>query len=432
MPQPDPQKPSVLSRIRQMLCDVGVWIVAGSVVGGLCGVSSAAFLWLLDIATHYRGEHIWLVYLLPVAGAALGLFLSLWGSNVLGGNNLILDTLHVANSERLPKRMTPIVLLGSVITHLFGGSAGREGTAVQMGGSLADRFAHLINAQGRLRVELISAGIAGGFGAVFGTPFAGAVFAMEVVRIGQVDYHALVPALVAAIVGDLTTRGLGIHHTEYPVVNILSLTPPVLGKLLVLSAAVACASAGFIELTHWIKATLKKRVPNMALRMALGGAAVVAMWQLSGTDMYLGLGVPTIVDAFRNPDLPRFAFLLKLIFTAVTLGAGFLGGEVTPLFFIGAALGNSVGQALGLPLDLAAACGFAAVFGAAANTPLACAIMAVELFGAAVLPHVAIVCVLAYLMTGHRGIYPSQRIRVSKHGEKLESERTLHEFDSLP
>lgn len=432
MSQSEPKNHSLLSRLQRMGRDVLAWIAAGSAVGVLCGASSAAFLWLLDVATRYRGEHIWLVYLLPLAGAALGFVLSAWGLKILGGNNLILDTLNVENAEPLPKRMTPIVLLGSVITHLFGGSAGREGTAVQMGGSLADRFALLINAQGKTRVELISAGIAGGFGAVFGTPFAGTIFAMEVVRVGQIDYHALIPALAAAIVGDLVTRGLGIEHTAYPVVHMLSLTPLVIAKLLALSVTVACASAGFIELTHRIKSFLKERVPNMALRMALGGATVVGLWLVVGTDDYLGLGVPTIVRSFSDPTLPRAAFLLKIVFTAVTLGAGFLGGEVTPLFFIGAALGNSAGQALGLPLDLAAACGFAAVFGAAANTPLACAIMAVELFGAAVLPHVAIVCVLAYLMTGHRGIYPSQRIQYSKRGEKLPAERSLRDYDSLP
>jgi H+/Cl- antiporter ClcA len=289
-------------------------------------------------------------------------------------------------------------------------------------------LAKAFQVRGAARVQLLSAGIAGGFGAVFGTPIAGTVFGVEVVRVGRIEYHALIPALVAALTGDYVTRALGIQHTAYPHVAELALTLPVAGKALVLALGCALASILFIDLTHALKAFGRKHVRWPALRLFAGGCAVVALWRLSGTDDYLGLSVPLIVRSFGDPAIPYGAFLWKIVFTAVTLGAGFLGGEVTPLFCIGATLGNVMGRALGLPLDLAAACGFAAVFGAAANTPLACAIMAVELFGSNVLPHAALVCIFAYLLTGHRGIYPSQRILVTKHGDPIAAEKKLGEL----
>jgi H+/Cl- antiporter ClcA len=394
------------------------WLLLGGVVGGVCGVASAVFLFLLEEATRLREGHGALVWALPLAGLVLGAVYGRWGRSIRGGNNLVLDTVHQGDAQ-VPLRMAPMVLVGTVLTHLFGGSAGREGTAVQMGGSLADAVAHRFRVGPDTRRELLAAGIAGGFGSVFGTPVAGAVFGLEVVVVGRLGYEALVPALVASVVGDLVTRGLGIGHTVYPVPAALPLTAWVLAKWLVFAVAVAAVAVAFVEGTHRLKALAEKRVPWLPLRMALGGVAVVGLWQLSGTGEYLGLGVPGILRAFEDPALPVSAFAWKLVFTVVTLGAGFLGGEVTPLFFIGASLGNVLARLLGLPVDLGAAVGLAALFAAAANTPLALSLMAVELLGASVLPHVAIVATVAYLLTGHRGIYPAQRIARLKHGGPL-------------
>ncbi|MDC0711999.1 chloride channel protein [Stigmatella sp. ncwal1] len=403
---------------RESLRALAQWGVLGALVGAVCGVASAVFLFLLDEATALRERMPLLVYALPVAGLAVGALYARWGSSIRGGNNLVLDTVHETDRQ-IPLRMAPLVLLGTVLTHLFGGSAGREGTAVQMGGSLADAIAHRFRVSADTRRELLAAGIAGGFGSVFGTPIAGAVFSLEVLVVGRLGYEALLPALVAAVVGDLTTRGLGIVHTAYPAPGVLPLTGGVLAKWVVFALAVAAVAVVFVEGTHRLKKLLEGRLPALPLRMAVGGLAVVGLWKLVGTDMYLGLGVPTLVRAFVDPALPEAAFAWKLLFTAVTLGAGFLGGEVTPLFFIGAALGNVLARVLGLPLDLGAAVGMAALFAAAANTPLALTIMAVELVGASVLPHVAIVATLAYLLTGHRGIYPAQRIARLKYGGPL-------------
>ncbi len=400
-------------------------------VGVACGIASAIFLLALDWVTRFRTGNEVIVYTLPAAGLVIGALYDRFGKPIKGGNNLVIDTLH-EGSAQIPLRMAPMVLVGTVLTHLFGGSAGREGTAVQMGASLADLIAHRFRVGARTRRQLLAAGIAGGFGSVFGTPVAGAVFGLEVVCLGNMEYDALFPALLASVVGDVVTRRLGVVHTAYPSPAPLAVSPLLLAKWVVFGLAVAFTAVAFVELTHGLKKVFERFLPRLPLRMAAGGLAVVVLWKLSGTSDYLGLGVPTIVRAFSDPHLPLYAFAAKLVFTAVTLSAGFLGGEVTPLFFVGAALGNVLGRALGLPLDLAAGVGLAALFGAAANTPLALSIMAVELLGASVAPHVVIVSVIAYLLSGHRGIYPAQRLARRKGGEAIPHMVPLREYESVP
>lgn len=394
--------------VTRQLVTFARWLILGTLVGVICGAAAAAFLWLLDRATAFRLQHEHIVYGLPLAGLAIGWIYERFGSPIKAGNNLVIDTLHDDGPE-IPLRMAPMVLLGTVLTHLFGGSAGREGTAVQMSASLADWLSHRLGLSKDVRRRLLAAGVAGGFGAVFGTPIAGTMFGLEFVVVGQIQYQALVPALVAALVGDMTTRAFGIQHTAYPAAPHLSLTPLLLAKWLVFAAAVAAVSLLFVELTHFSKRRAERHVPRLPLRMLLGGCVLIGMWKLVGSSDYLGLGIPTIVRAFHDPDLPRYAFALKLSFTVVTLGAGYLGGEVTPLFFIGAALGNTLAQLLGIPIELGAGVGLAAVFAASANTPLALSIMAVELLGGGAFPHVVIVSVLAYVLVGRRSIYPAQR-----------------------
>jgi H+/Cl- antiporter ClcA len=383
----------------------------GAAAGVLCGVASAVFLLLLERATHLRETHAYLIYALPFAGAIIGFLYDKWGKPIAGGNSLIIDTIH-EGSEQIPLRMAPMVLIGTVLTHLFGGSAGREGTAVQMGASLADALAHRLNVTPERRRQLLAAGIAGGFGSVFGTPIAGTIFGLEVVAIGKMEYEAFFPALIASLVGDFVTRQLGVVHTPYPAIGWVTLSPLVFAKLVAMGIAMAGATVAFVELTHAIKHRSTK-VPLPA-RMAAGGAVVVVLWKLLGTSDYLGLGVPVIIRAFSDPHLVFWAFAAKIVFTAITLGAGYLGGEVTPLFFIGATLGSVLARVLGLPIELGAAVGLAAVFGAAANTPISLSIMVVELVGANAFPHVVIVTAIAYLMSGHRSIYPAQLKRGKK------------------
>jgi H+/Cl- antiporter ClcA len=394
---------------RERLAALAQWISLGSLVGALCGAASALFLWALARATDFRTTHELIVYTLPLAGLAIGWLYERFGKSIDAGNNLIIDTIHDEGPE-LPLRMAPMVLLGTVLTHVFGGSAGREGTAVQMGASITDWVSHRLRVNKDIRRQLLAAGVAAGFGSVFGTPVAGAVFGLEFVVLGRIEYDALVPALVASVVGDMTARALGTVHTHYLAATSVSLSPLLLLKWLVFAVAVSIVTTTFIELTHFIKKSGQRYVKRLPLRMFLGGLVVVGLWKVVGTSDYLGLGLPTIVRAFEDPELPVYAFALKLVFTAITLGAGFLGGEVTPLFFVGATLGSVLARLLGIPIALGAGVGLAAVFAASSNTPLALSIMAMELLGAPVFPHVVIVCVFAYLLTGHRSIYPAQRL----------------------
>lgn len=418
---------------RALLSAFGQWLLLGAVVGVACGLASGAFLLLLDRATQFREAHEAIVYALPAAGLVIGLVYERWGKPIRSGNNLIIDSVH-EDAPQIPVRMAPMVLVGTVLTHLFGGSAGREGTAVQMGGSLADAIVHRLGLGLHARRQLLAAGMAAGFGSVFGTPIAGAIFGLEVVVMGRIEYDALVPSLVASLIGDRVTRALGVVHTVYPPSPFEMPTVLVLGKVLVVGVAMALVTIVFVDLTHGLKRVLEKRIARLPVRMMLGGIAIVVMWKAIGTSDYLGLGVPMIVRAFHDPHLPLYVFAAKLVFTSVTLSAGFLGGEVTPLFFVGATLGNVLARALGLPLGLGAGVGMAAVFGAAANTPLALSIMAVELLGVSVFPHVVVVTVTAYLLSGHRGIYPAQRIlRRKLGGETLAVAVALRDFrESTP
>ncbi|EZP70166.1 Chloride channel voltage gated family protein [Novosphingobium resinovorum] len=390
-------------------------------VGSLC----AAFLWSLDVATRTRFAHPWLLFLLPVGGFAIGLLYHWMGKSVEGGNNLIVEQIHEPGGG-VPLRMAPLIFIGTVATHLFGGSAGREGTAVQLGGSLASATARLFRLDGASVRVLLMAGIAAGFGAVFGTPLAGAVFALEVLAVGRVEYTALVPCLLAAIVGDWTCHAWGILHTTYHIHFASGSTGPLLiAPLLLLKAALAGVAFGlaglvFAEANHALGGWMKRLIPYGPLRPVVGGLLVIGLVYLFDTRAYLGLGVtaaipgdPTI-SSFFGPEIDRWSWALKMLFTVITLSAGFKGGEVTPLFFIGAALGNAVGGLLGAPIDLFAGLGFVAVFAGAANTPLACTIMGIELFGSAHAVPIAVACFVAYLCSGHSGIYLSQRIAVPK------------------
>lgn len=417
--------PAFLRARHDHAVSVARWTILLVPMSAAVGTLCAAFLWSLDAATHGRFDHPWLIFLLPLGGGAVGLLYHWTGKSVEGGNNLIVEQIH-APGGGVPLRMAPLIFLGTVVTHLLGGSAGREGTAVQLGGSLASATAGLfgLDAPG-VRVVLM-AGIAAGFGAVFGTPLAGAVFALEVLAVGRVEYRALVPCLLAGVVGDLACHAWGIHHIPYHIDDRhYGSGPLMLAPLLLLKAALAGVAFGlaglvFAEANHVLGGWLKRRIAYGPLRPVLGGLAIIALVYLFGTRAYLGLGVwsavpgdPTIAGFF-GPGVDHWSWLIKIVFTVVTLSAGFKGGEVTPLFFIGAALGNAIGWLLGAPIDLFAGLGFVAVFAGAANTPLACTIMGIELFGSANAVPIAVACFVAYLCSGHSGIYLSQRVAVPK------------------
>ena len=405
----------VLARLRGLFLTPTVcfglrWLLLAALVGALAGTASAGFLVSLEWVTAWRTLHPWALALLPLGGLLVGLAYHHFGNRVVVGNNLILDELH-APSELIPLRLVPLVLGGTLITHLGGGSAGREGTAVQMGGALADQLARWLPR--RERRLLLIAGMSAGFAAVFGTPLAGAVFGLEVFLLGSVRYEAILPSFLAAVVADVVTRAWGVGHTPYPELPAVPLTAAGLGCTLLVGALFGLTARAFATLTHWLSQQFA-RIAHAPLRPVVGGALVAAtMWAL-GTMRYAGLGVPVIVEAFQHPLAPQ-DFAWKLALTALTLGAGFKGGEVTPLFFMGAALGSALAVVLPLPVALLAGMGFVGVFAGAANTPLACIFMGLELFGGHAGIYLGLACVVAYLFSGHSGIYTSQRVGHPKH-----------------
>jgi H+/Cl- antiporter ClcA len=414
--------------IKLLLIIIVVSLVIGSAV--------ALFLWLLTAAIHLRFKYTWLLYLLPLAGILIHLIYKSVGQSSEKGNNLIIDEIHQPGGG-VPARMAPIILLTTIITHLFGGSAGREGTAVQMGGSIAAMFCKWFKVNEADTRTLLIAGIAAGFGAVFGTPLTGAIFAIEVLTLDKLKYKAILPALLASIVGDWAVSTWNVHHTLYhiDVLATLSLTANLIliGKVVLASAIFGLVSYCFATGVHQTKNLFLKTIKIQWLIPVLGGLIIIALTYAIGKPDYLSLGIDaqypgaiTIPSAFAAGGADSWSWLWKTIYTIVTLGTGFKGGEVTPLFYIGATLGNSLAVLLNSPVSLFAALGFIAVFAGATNTPLACTIMGAELFGSEHLLLFAIACFTAYLFSGHTGIYSAQRTEMSSNLNYIS--RKIHKY----
>jgi H+/Cl- antiporter ClcA len=394
------------------------WLAILAPLAIAIGSASALFLWALDAVTLLRFSKPWLLYLLPVAGLGVGLLYQFYGKSASGGNNLLIDEIHQPGVG-VPRRMAPLILVGTLVTHLFGGSAGREGTALQMGGGIAAAFARLLKLDAQSVRILLMAGVAAGFGSIFGTPIAGAVFALEVLIVGRVQYDALIPCFFTAVIADWTCRAWGIGHTHYHVdvpAAAAALDFWLMGKVIFAAVVFGRASSLFSILSHRLSAAFQTYIPRAELRPVVGGLMIIGLFFLVGRPDYLGLGVLadhpgaiTLPVLFTSSDIPASAWLAKLMFTVITLSAGFKGGEVTPLFFIGAALGNTLAHALGVPVDLFAALGFVAIFAGATKTPLASTLLGMELFGAGNGLYLATACIIAYRCSGSKGIYSAQR-----------------------
>ncbi|GAB2474879.1 chloride channel protein [Algoriphagus taiwanensis] len=383
------------------------WLGFGLLVGILSGSASAIFLVLLDWATETREANLWLLALLPLAGFGIGYVYYHYGANSIKGNNLLLEELYQTKNP-IPLRMTFLVLFGTVFTHLFGGSAGREGTAVQMGGSLADQIQKWIPLNAEDRRILLICGVAGGFASVFGTPWAGAIFSLEWMLSGRFRPRSVFPALWSAWVAHVICEwAWGVGHTSYSIPEVPSHSPINLSWILVAGIAFGLAGRLFAETGHWVGAAFNKAISYPPLRPLVGGVLVAGLVYLTDAYAYIGLGIPRILEAFETP-LPWYDFLAKIGLTGLTLGSGFKGGEVTPLFFTGATLGNALSVWIPLPLALLAGCGFVGVFSGATNTPMACTVMGMELFGYEAGIFLGLACLMAYLISGKGGIYSAQ------------------------
>ena len=390
------------------------WVLVGAVIAVLAGTGSAALLATLDWATRTRDASPSLIWAMPMAGAVTAWAYARFGGRASQGNGAIFAEL--AHPEmRLPVRMAPMVFVGTAVAHLTGASVGREGTAVQMAVPLADVLTRWGNWSVSDRRAVISAAMAGGFASVFGTPLAGMVFGLEVRRVGAMRYDALLACLVAAIGGNAVTDAWGIRHAEYVVGAAPTFS--ILGGLSAAASGVAFgfAAHAFVLITRSASRMLTTQFPLAPLRAAVGGVVVVGVAKALGTDGYLGLSLPLIQSALTGEVAP-WDFAVKLVLTAVCVATGFRGGEVTPLFVVGATLGNALAPVLALPAPLLAAMGLVATFAGASNAPLASLLAGIELFGSGPAPYLAIACVVAYLSSGHAGMYHGQVVDQPKHG----------------
>ena len=387
-------------------------IVYSILVGISVGLASAFFLISLDWVTLTRESNQWIIWLLPIGGLVIGMTYHYYGKDVVRGNNLLIEEYHTPK-KYIPFKMAPFVLFGTLITHLFGGSAGREGTAVQMGGAISDQFSRWFGIQSINRKTLLIMGISAGFSGVFGTPIAAAIFSIEVLTKGKNRYRAIVPALLAAYIADVTCHFAGATHTHYHIPFAPDMTINLFLWTVLSGILFGITAYSFSTIMRLFTTFFQRIISYPPLRPVVGGIIIAICVYLMGTTKYIGLGIPTIVESF-DAQLPQYDFLIKLLITAFTLSAGFKGGEVTPLFFIGATLGNLLFIFIPLPLALLAGMGFVAVFSGATNTPIACAIMGIELFGIEGGAYITVACVVAFIFSGKTGIYSAQSVPVLK------------------
>ncbi len=386
------------------------WLLIASVTGAAGGLIGAAFHLSVDGAGALRESFPRLIWLLPAAGVLIALIYR-YTHLESEGTNAVIDSIHLG--ERIPLALVPVIFASTVLTHLCGGSAGREGAALQIGGGLGWSMGRLFRLDEKDMRLVTLCGMSALFSALFGTPLTATIFALEVISVGVVYYSGLVPCLTAALAAYGVTRLFDIAPTRF-VTEAPALSADILWRVALLGIACAGMSIVFCVVMHKSEHFISKTVKNPYLRALLGGFAIIALTYLCGTTDYNGAGTQVISRAISEGEARPAAFALKLVFTAITLGSGFRGGEVVPTFFIGATLGCVLGPLLGIPAGFAAAVGLVALFCGAVNCPVASVILSVELFGSGGVVLFAVACAISYMLSGYTGLYSSQKIMYSK------------------
>lgn len=388
------------------------WVLFSLLSGVIIGLTGTGFYYLLKYVTSFRGTHPWTLFFLPVAGLLIvWMYRALHDENDTG-TNLVLSAIH--SGEHVPLRMAPLIVVSTLLTHLCGGSAGREGAALQLGGSIGGKLGRLFRFDEKDQHIMIMCGMSAAFSALFGTPMAAAIFAIEVVSVGIMHYAALVPCVISA----LTARGIaayfGIHADQFVVSNMpaFDVRTAVITALFALLCALV--SILFCVCLHRASHLFRRFIENPYLRAFTGGLIIIALTLLVGDQTYNGAGLDVIEHCF-NGNAPKPAFLLKILFTAITLGAGFKGGEIVPTFFIGASFGSLFAGLFGLNNSLFAAIGMCSVFCGVTNCPISSLLISFELFGYEGMPYYLLAIALSYMLSGYYGLYSSQKIMYSKY-----------------
>lgn len=380
--------------------------------GFVIGIIGALFHHLLTAATGYRENNEWLLFLLPVAGTVIVSIYKIFGDTASKGTNLVISAIQ--SNDNVPVRMAPLIIISTFLTHMFGGSAGREGAALQVGGSFGEFFAKLLKTDEKDTRILIMCGMSACFSALFGTPVAAAVFSMEVISVGIMHYSALVPCVIAALIANEISSWMGIGGTHYDIGHVPPLSLSAGAKMLVLSIVFACASILLCIALHSVSRLYAAFIHNQYFRIIIAGLLVITLRYLFQTTDYLGAGTGIIAASFLE-SCAWYVFLLKILFTAVTLGGGFKGGEIVPTLFVGATLGSFLAPLFGLPIGLCAACGMVSVFCGVTNCPLTSVILSIEMFGSTSIGFCALCISVSYLLSGYFSLYRSQKIVYSKY-----------------
>ena len=390
------------------------WIFLSAIIGIGVGLISALFSNLLAAATALRQAHTWIVFGLPLGGLVIIAMYKLAGQEKNVGTNMVMQVVR-DDEELMPGKIAPLILIASIITHFFGGSAGREGAALQFGASIGDWFGRRIRLNQSDRKIITLAAMSAAFAGLLGTPMAAAIFPMEVISVGVMYYSALVPCVFAAFISQEVCLFFNVRtlKSPYPVTDVPRFYSWATIKFVIIGVCFALVGVLFCTVLHKAEDLYAKYLPNRYVRVVVGGVLVIALYLVVGSDDYLGLGSEVIQSSFETPAGFQ-AFLLKMLFTAVTLCAGYKGGEIVPTLFIGATVGSAISVVAGLPVDLCAACGMVGVFCAVTNCPIASFIIAFELFGGEGMHFYCIVIAVSYLMSGYKGLYKEQRIMYSK------------------
>lgn len=389
------------------------WIVFSILSGVVIGSVGTLFYFCMTVVTLVRTKNPWVIWLLPIGGLLIVGAYHVLHNEKDSGTNLILSAIH--SGDKLPLRMAPLIFLSTLLTHLFGGSAGREGAALQLGGSIGNGLGKLFRFDDKDKNIMIMCGMSAAFSALFGTPMAAAVFSMEVVSVGIMHYSALVPCVIASLTAHGIASAFGVAAETFTIAKLPPFAPDTAVKISILAILCAAVSVLFCVILHQSEALYKKYIKNPYLRAFIGGCIVIVLTLLAGDQTYNGAGMNYIEEIMHTGAVIPLAFLLKMIFTAATLGAGFKGGEIVPTLFIGASFGCLVGNMMEFSPTLCAAVGMASVFCGVTNCPISSLLISFELFGYDGMPYFLLAVAFSYMLSGYYGLYHSQKIIYSKY-----------------
>lgn len=398
-------------RSKKYVHSIVKFLICSVMIGIVCGIIGLSFYYAVEKVTVFQKKFFWLLYLLPLAGVMIVFLYHICGIKNPKGTDLIIESIR--STEQIPTVMAPLIFIGTILTHLCGGSAGREGAALQIGGSVGAFIGRRLHLDEKDKNVIIMCGMSAVFSALFGTPLTAALFSMEVISVGIIYYAALLPCIISSFVAYAIARTAGFYGEKYKIPIMKPMSWEVLIKVAVIAALGAVISTLFIVCMHKTARLYQNKIENQYIRIITGGLLVVLLTTMVGTRDYNGAGMDVIWNAFYN-RVNAESFFLKILLTAVTLGAGYKGGEIVPSFFIGATCGNVIGNLLHINTGFGAAIGLVSVFCGVVNCPITAIILSVELFGSENILYFAIACAISYILSGYYSLYHSQKIIYSK------------------